>query len=148
MKLLNDNLRNCLLANGSVGQEVDHVPLAKFFDPSGMATWIISELVPPEGGEGEPDILFGLCDLGFGAPELGYVSLAELESIQGRLGLGIERDIYFEARFPLSVYAHAARSRGRIVETESALIEAAEALGIDIPHPEQRPSTDNTTDKA
>ncbi|WP_425462871.1 DUF2958 domain-containing protein [Mesorhizobium norvegicum] len=32
-------------------------------------------------------------DLGFGFPELGSVSLAELASVKGRLGLGIERDL-------------------------------------------------------
>ena len=57
----------------------------------------------------DTDILFGLCDLGFGCPELGYVSLRELESVKGRFGLGIERDLHFKARYPLSVYAEAAR---------------------------------------
>jgi hypothetical protein len=41
--------------------------------------------------EGSPDgddfIMFGLCDLGF--PELGYVSLKELEAV-----CVIERDLY------------------------------------------------------
>lgn len=61
--------------------------------------------------------LFGLCDLGFGFPELGSVSLAELERVKGRLGLGIERDLYFAARFPLSVYAESARFAGHITRT-------------------------------
>ncbi len=141
MKLLTDDLRQRLLANGTNDREVDHVPIVKFFDPCGAATWIITEMMPPEEGMAEPDILFGLCDLGFGAPELGYVSLTELESVRGRLGLGIERDLHFEACFPLSVYAHAARSRGRVVETDSALIEAARALSLAIPHPIQQPSS-------
>ena len=42
-------------------------------------------------------LLFGLCDLGFGSPEWGYVSLSQLESIQVPLGLGIERDICVNA---------------------------------------------------
>jgi hypothetical protein len=45
----------------------------------------------------EPDILFGLCDLGFQCPELGSVSLQELEGIQLKHGLSIERDINFNA---------------------------------------------------
>ena len=31
-------------------------------------------------------VAFGLCDLGIGCPELGYVSLSELKSVRGRLG--------------------------------------------------------------
>jgi hypothetical protein len=135
MKLLTDDLRQRLLANGAGDREMDHVPLVKFFDPCGMATWIISEMMPAEEEAGEPDILFGLCDLGLGTPELGYVSLTELEGIKGRLGLGIERDLYFQARLPLSVYARAAQDRGRIVETESALIEVARVLGVAVTHP-------------
>jgi hypothetical protein len=78
----------------------------------------------------EPDMLFGLCDLGMGSPELGYVSLAELRTVTGRLGLGIERDLYFRPRYPLSVYAHAAHRRGRIVESDALLAESAAILGI------------------
>ena len=43
----------------------------------------------------DPDIAFGLCDLGMGCPELGSVSLSELESVRGKLGLPIERDLHF-----------------------------------------------------
>ena len=32
-----------------------------------------------------------------GMPELGYVTLAELKSIKGAFGLGIERDKYFDS---------------------------------------------------
>ncbi|WP_409049689.1 DUF2958 domain-containing protein [Runella sp. MFBS21] len=38
---------------------------------------LLSELNPFE-----PTIAYGLCDLGRGFPELGYVSLEELKSIQ------------------------------------------------------------------
>jgi hypothetical protein len=129
-----DDIRAQLLANGATPEETDHLPVVKYFDPCGTATWIITELMPPGdagGGEGaEPDMLFGLCDLGMGCPELGYVSLAELQSVTGRLGLGIERDLAFRARYPLSVYAHAAHRRGRIVESVVSLAESAATLGI------------------
>ncbi len=130
MDLMPDDIRARLLANGAVPQETDHLPVVKYFDPCGAATWIITELMPAETEGVEPDILFGLCDLGVGCPELGYVSLSELESVTGRLGLGIERDLYFRARYPLSVYAHAAERRGRIVETDAALAESAAILGM------------------
>lgn len=123
MILIPDDIRQRLLANGAAEQETDHVPVVKLFDPTGAATWLITEMMPDE-----PDILFGLCDLGFGCPELGYVSLAELESVEGQLGLGIERDIHFDACFPLSVYAEAARITGRITESERVLAQAAAAF--------------------
>ena len=123
MILIPDDIRQRLLANGAAERETDHVPVVKLFDPTGAATWLITEMMPDE-----PDILFGLCDLGFGCPELGYVSLAELEHVRGPLGLGIERGVHFEARFPLSVYAEAARITSRITESERVLAQAAAAL--------------------
>jgi hypothetical protein len=124
MDLMPDDLRTRLLANGAADPETDPVPVVKFFDPTGAATWLITEMMPDE-----PDILFGLCDLGMGCPELGYVSLSELQSVKGRLGLGIERDLHFMARFPLSVYAEAARIAGAITESEPLLAQTAAALG-------------------
>ena len=128
--LIPDDLRAKLLANGAALRETDHEPVVKLFDPTGAATWLITEMMPadPERGIPEPDILFGLADLGFGCPELGYVSLSELEAIQGPLGLGIERDLHFVGRFPLSVYAEAARRLGRITEAERLLAQVAAAL--------------------
>jgi hypothetical protein len=122
MILITDDLRARLLANSAADEETDHVPVVKLFDPTGAATWLLTEL------DADGDTLFGLCDLGFGCPELGSVSLAELQSIKGPLGLGIERDLYFEARFPLSVYAEAARIAGHITEAERLLRQAAANL--------------------
>ncbi len=110
MKLLTDAQREQLLANGK-DRDRDHRPVVKFFDPGGAGTWLFAGLDPEDG-----DTLFGLADLGFGAPELGYTSLAEIASVRGRFGLGIERDLYFEPKHSLSIYAEAAREAGRIVE--------------------------------
>src|SRR5687768_5876841 len=100
--LITPEQRERLKANGSTARETDHVPVVKLFDPCGAATWLITEMMPTD-----LDLLFGLCDLGMGFPELGYVRLSELESIRGPLGLGIERDAYFKPTHPLSVYAEA-----------------------------------------
>ncbi|MEK8121616.1 DUF2958 domain-containing protein [Methylocystis sp. IM4] len=62
-----------------------------------------------------------MCDLGMGFPELGYISITELSTIKGRLAHPIERDLHFQGKFPLSVYARAARHVGRIVEREQSL---------------------------
>lgn len=97
-----------LLANGSI-KDRDHTPVIKLFTPDADATWLITEIDPDD-----PDLLFGLCDLGMGCPELGYVSLSELSTLRGHLGLPVERDLHFRADKPLSVYAKEARVAGRI----------------------------------
>ena len=107
--LISDADRIRLFAN-ALADETDHWPIAKLFSPDAGATWLISEVDPDD-----PDRLFGLCDLGVGSPELGYVSLTEIMSVRGRLGLPIERDLHFVADKPLSVYAEKARMKGRIV---------------------------------
>jgi Protein of unknown function (DUF2958) len=120
MELLTPPLRKRLLANGA--HRGDHVPVVKFFNPLGAATWLVTELDTDE------DTLFGLADLGLGCPELGSVSLSELASVRLPLGLGIARDLHFAARHPLSVYAAAARAQGRITERPHHLVRAATEL--------------------
>lgn len=123
MKLITKEIERRLLENGRAPDR-DHVPVVKFFNPCGAATWLISQMDPED-----PDILFGLADLGFGCAEFGTVRLSELQDIKGPLGLGIERDLYFEARYPLSVYAEAARIAGSIVTATHLLDSAALRLG-------------------
>jgi hypothetical protein len=113
MKLFTEAQRRELIANGersAAGERIDPHPIVKLFTPDVGATWLLTELDP-----GEPDRAFGLCDLGLGCPELGYVSITELASVRGRLGLRVERDLYFTANRPLSEYAAEAHRRGRIV---------------------------------
>ena len=76
----------------------------KLFTPDAQCTWLLSELDPED-----PDIAFGLCDLGMGFPELGPVRISELASIRGKLGLQIEHDLHFCATKTLSEYAEEAR---------------------------------------
>jgi hypothetical protein len=121
MILLTPELHDRLLANGRL-RDVDHVPVVKFFNPVGAATWLATEL------DEDNDTLFGLADLGFGCPELGSFSLIEMASVRLAFGLGIERDLYFEGTFPLYVYSEAARRAGRIVFDEWRLREAEAAL--------------------
>jgi hypothetical protein len=111
-----------LLANGR-NRDQDHIPVVKLFTPDANCTWLVSEIDPEE-----PDIAFGLCDLGFGFPELGNVSIAELRSVRGKLGLPVERDISFTAKYPMSVYAEAARQSEGITADSRALEQAVAAL--------------------
>lgn len=119
MILLTQDLRERLLANGR-RRGLDHVPVVKFFNPLGIGTWLATEL------DEDGDTLYGLADLG--EPELGSFSLAEMQAVELPLGTGIERDILFEGEDPLSVYAQAARTAGRIVIDKRSLRDAAAAL--------------------
>lgn len=117
MKLLTKSIHERLLANGQATRErqeagedePDHKPVVKLFNPCGAATWLLTELDPDD-----PDIAFGLCDLGMQCPELGSVRISELEAYRGIAGLGIERDLHFTADKPLSAYAREARNAGHI----------------------------------
>lgn len=99
--------------------EPDPVPVLKLFNPLGAATWLATEL------DADGDTLFGLADLGFGCPELGSFSLAEIASVRLPFGLRIERDIAFESTFPLSRWADTARRAGSILSAQSLLRRAA-----------------------
>ena len=115
MKLLTKPLYEKLIANGrkqelvrGTDDEIDFEPVVKLFSPLGVGTWLLTELDPEN-----PDIAFGLCDLGF--PELGSVSIRELESIRLPLGLGIERDRHWTAKKTILAYADEAMAKGRIM---------------------------------
>lgn len=131
MKLLTKDIREQLLRNGRVREtlaeegkaEADFYPVVKLFTPDAGCTWLLTELDPEE-----PDIAFGLCDLGVGCPELGSVRISEIESVRGPFGLPVERDRYFVARHTLSVYARAAWISAAITESPQALEQAAVAI--------------------
>ncbi|EJW11627.1 hypothetical protein A33M_2930 [Rhodovulum sp. PH10] len=118
MELLTQDLKIRLVNNGrfnatrrAAGKpEIDFMPLVKLFCPWGGGTWLLSEIDPEDA-----DLAFGLCDLGLGFPELGSVSLSELEEVRGPGGLRIERDLYFTPDKTLGSYAEEARIHERIV---------------------------------
>jgi len=91
------------------------VPVVKLFSPVSAATWLATEL------DLDGDTLFGLADLGFGCPELGYFSLAEIDSVRLPFGLTIELDEHFASTVPLSRWADMARREGSIIAAERHL---------------------------
>lgn len=117
MELLTAEIKAQLLENGrrnaehitDDGDTIDFEPVVKLFTPDAACTWLLTEINPDD-----PDIAFGLCDLGAGFPELGYVSLSELGSLRGKLGLPVERDLWFRADKRLSAYADEAHRLGCI----------------------------------
>jgi hypothetical protein len=113
MELLTETLRKKLLDNGrqqelvrGTDDEIDFFPVVKLFTPDAGCTWLLTEIDPED-----PDIAFGLCDLGVGCPELGSVSLSELNDLRGKLGLPV---VHFEAKQSLGDYATEANRHSRI----------------------------------
>jgi len=86
----------------------DPRPVVKLFNPVGSQTWLITEIEPGTNNA------FGLCDMGQGYPELGYVSIDELAKLKLYFDMKIERDIHFEAHMTISEYADQARESGSI----------------------------------
>ena len=83
-------------------RQSDHLPveppekpmaLVKLFDPTGSWTWFISSYDP------KTRLAFGLVH-GFEI-EYGDISMEELVEFRGRMGLPIERDLYWTPK-PLS----------------------------------------------
>lgn len=117
-ELLTAELRAQLLENGNLqrktidtdSEPIDFRPVVKLFTPDANATWLLTELVPHD-----PDLAFGLCDLGLGFPELGYVRISELEALRGPMRLPVERDEHFAVDKTIGEYAEAARAAERVV---------------------------------
>ena len=112
--LITNEQRAQLLANGAEfdrNPAFDPFPVVKLFTPDAGATWLLAAIEP-----GSSDIAYGLCDLGLGFAELGSVYISEIETVRGRLGLPVERDLYFIPSKPLSVYAEEAQRLGLITD--------------------------------
>jgi hypothetical protein len=81
----------------------DPIALVRLFTPDSSWIFFITEYDPHE------HLCFGLVD-GL-ETELGYFSLAEIESVRGPYGLPVERDLHFTPT-PLSAL-HLELDRGR-----------------------------------
>jgi hypothetical protein len=93
MNIKPDELLDILPAiGGTDGQGGDAVALMKLFTPDNSWSWYITEA----SRESDDVLMFGLVD--GHVKELGYVSLNELISVRGPMGLPIERDLYWSPR--------------------------------------------------
>lgn len=108
MKLFTKEIQTRLIWNHQ-NKQPDPQPVVKLFCPWGAATWLLTEYDP------EQHMAFGLCDLGMGFPELGYVSVHDLEQLRGPGGLKIERDMHWKPTKTLSEYADEASLNQRII---------------------------------
>ena len=95
MRLMTGELEKRFAQVGSQ-EKKDPLVIAKFFNPAGVGTWYATEYDPASR------TFFGYVSLfGDWNDEWGSFSLSELQGVKGPLGLGIERDLYFEER-PIS----------------------------------------------
>ena len=86
--------------------------IAKFFNPMGAGTWIITEGSKMENGDYE---MFGYCNLGDDdMAEFGYVYLSQLQELKLPLGMTVERDLY--------------------MSKDKTIAEAIKECGFTVPH--------------
>ena len=91
MQLMTKAIEKRFKEVGSQENEKDPIVIAKFFKASGAGTWWSTEYNPID------KIFFGYVSIfGDHNDEWGYFSLEELQSFKGAMGLGIERDLYFQ----------------------------------------------------
>ena len=99
MKLLTREIRKQLPSlyaqDGKGGKAIAYL---KLFTPDSSFSWYITEGSPIKD-ENDNEVDFHFFALVEGpCKELGYVSLAELESVRGPMGLPIERDLYWKPK--------------------------------------------------
>ena len=87
----------------------DPQPVAHLYLPGSNHQWLLTELHTHD------DVAFGLCDLGAGFPELGYVDLREVLAAADSVNAELRCNLAFRAIAPLSEYAEQARRAQRIV---------------------------------
>jgi hypothetical protein len=93
-KLLKARVERLTREDESNPDDSKSVALVKFFTPDAQWTWWASEAEEIlEDGEVVDIEFFGLVH-GFEA-ELGYFRLSELQSVRGKFGLPIERDMHW-----------------------------------------------------
>jgi len=91
MKLITKEVENKFLKypiGSQDGKGKDALVIAKFFNPCGAGTWLITEAEK----DGDDWCMFGYCNITDW--EWGYVMLSELISVKLPFGLTVERDMH------------------------------------------------------
>jgi hypothetical protein len=98
MMLMTKEIEKKAQAQYPLGGDLDKQEIvAKFFDPCGSWSWYVMNQDPED-----PDYLWGIVK-GFEV-ETGSFSLSELQATKNRMGLHIERDLYWKPRVAREVW--------------------------------------------
>jgi hypothetical protein len=91
MKLMTKEIEKKAQKQFPRGSDMEQLVVAKFFDPTGSWKWYLMNQDPAD-----PDYLWGIVK---GSEiEVGSFSLSELSTVKGALGIGMERDLYFDPK--------------------------------------------------
>ena len=91
MKLLTAEIKKKAEKQYTLGADMDKQQVvAKYFDPCGSWTWYLMNIDP----ENNMGYAWGIVS-GFEV-ETGSFSLQELSEFKGKMGIGIERDLWFK----------------------------------------------------
>lgn len=91
MKLMTKEIERKAQKQFSLGSDMSQLVVAKFFDPCGSWTWYLMNQDPNDS-----NYLWGIVKGTY--VEAGSFSLSELSNHKGKLGVGIERDLYFDPK--------------------------------------------------
>ncbi len=131
MEILSELHLEKLIENGKkikddVKKDIPVVVFLRLYNNPPCA-WMLASIDPDNH-----DIAFGLMQIGDGFPELGYVSLKELEDLRGHNGNKVKHDPLFEDADKLDInsYAKMAKQMGQITLrfTEKPSLEDIEGL--------------------
>jgi len=100
MKLLTKEIIKKLPKLYSQETNPDPMVVAKFFTPDANWTWYVIEGSPEQTVQSDDDYIFFGLVVGL-ETELGNFALSDLQKVRGKLGLPIERDMYWTPK-PLS----------------------------------------------
>ena len=91
MELMPQKIKDQIPKLYETESQIDPIVYVKLFTPDANWSWFITELSI------DKDICFGLVISPFVENgELGYFSLNELKTVRGKLGLPVERDLWFK----------------------------------------------------
>ncbi|MBS1778034.1 MAG: DUF2958 domain-containing protein [Bacteroidetes bacterium] len=123
MLIIDKETREKLLENGKPeNRDQDHPPVVQISILSTDCVWLLSDLDPDA-----ENIAFGLCDLGMGFPELGYVDLNEIAELS--MSASVMPIIFvnkINATHQLTTYYRASLIDNKITTDEKLLIQASQ----------------------
>ncbi len=125
MLIIDKEMREKLLENGKPENKGEnHLPVVQVSILGSDYQWLLTELDPEH-----QNIAFGLCDLGMGFPEMGYVDLKDIQNLAAMTGLVMPVICIrkMDAKYPLMTYWRASLVNSKITMDEKFLMQASHA---------------------